>query len=168
MVGMKECGIGFGATGCALYSCGLPEGHEGAHASYRYSPPTELCCGCDRDFMQGWRFAGGGLWCAECADESPAALCGDTADEASSLQGTRPVAPHYTSGGIEFIDYQRSTMPTAEFVAACVFNTSKYLHRYRHKGDPKRDLGKARDYLTFALEALEDVVTPGTSAARRQ
>lgn len=70
---------------------------------------------------------------------------------------------HYTYGDVETID-QMVAMFGPEFVAIhCRITVFKYLSRYKHKGNPKRDLEKARWYaakafnLSFPFEHYTDI-----------
>ena len=70
---------------------------------------------------------------------------------------------HYTYGDVETID-QMIAMFGPEFVAIhCRITAFKYLSRYKHKGNPKRDLEKARWYavkafsLSYPFEHYTDV-----------
>lgn len=58
---------------------------------------------------------------------------------------------HYTSGGIETIDYIRAKLSPEEFQGYCKGNVLKYVSRARWK-NRKEDLQKAAKYLEFALE----------------
>lgn len=59
---------------------------------------------------------------------------------------------HYQRGGIETIDYIRASLTPEQFEGYCIGNALKYLSRYRDK-DGLRDLGKAKVYLGWALDA---------------
>lgn len=61
---------------------------------------------------------------------------------------------HYTSGGIESIDYMKDNMPLEAFHGFLEGNTKKYLHRWRIKGTPVQDLKKARWYLDRLITEL--------------
>jgi len=79
------------------------------------------------------------------------------ADNADADNVDKPA--HYTQGGVETIDYiaQVTGGYTDGFVAHCVGTTIKYVSRapYKHES-PAEDLRKARRYLDFAIERLED------------
>jgi hypothetical protein len=61
---------------------------------------------------------------------------------------------HYTAGGIETIDFIRAKLG-AGFPSYCIGNVIKYVSRYDKKGAPEEDLKKARMYLDWAIEAIE-------------
>jgi len=67
---------------------------------------------------------------------------------------TRPEAPHYTHGDIECIDALYAALGHSAFIDYCRGAAMKYLWRCRWKGDAKRDLEKARDFINFALERI--------------
>jgi hypothetical protein len=50
--------------------------------------------------------------------------------------------PHYTSGGIETIDYIRAKMSPDEYIGYLRGNILKYTSRIGLKGDPVEDSGK--------------------------
>ena len=63
---------------------------------------------------------------------------------------------HYTTGGIEAIDYIRSKLGDEGFVAYCIGNVLKYISRAGKKGrrdTGTQDLEKAQVYLSWAVEA---------------
>lgn len=59
--------------------------------------------------------------------------------------------PHYTNGGIECIDYIRSTLSAEQFEGYLRGNVIKYMHRYQDKSGVQ-DLKKARQYLDWLIE----------------
>ena len=61
---------------------------------------------------------------------------------------------HYTTGGIESIDYIRAKLGSDHFQAYCIGNVIKYVSRYSHKNGLE-DLKKAQVYLTWAVESLD-------------
>lgn len=65
--------------------------------------------------------------------------------------------PHYTTGGIETIDYIRAKLGAAGFRAYCLGNVLKYVSRWQHKGGQK-DLEKAGTYMQWALETQPERV----------
>lgn len=62
---------------------------------------------------------------------------------------------HYQSGDIECVDYLYDNMPFEAFVGGLEWNIKKYLHRWRYKEAPVKDLRKARDYLSVLIEVME-------------
>lgn len=58
---------------------------------------------------------------------------------------------HYSEGYIECIEYLRSNLPHEALIGGLEFNIKKYLHRWRYKEDPVKDLRKARDFLTALI-----------------
>lgn len=67
----------------------------------------------------------------------------------------RPAVPHYQRGGIEPIDYIRSH--NMNHLEGCVI---KYVTRYPFKGEPIKDLEKARDYLNWLIEDVRSIPAP--------
>jgi len=61
---------------------------------------------------------------------------------------------HYKQGGIECIDAIAASMSHLEFLGYLKGNCQKYIWRYKHKGNEKQDLAKAKWY----LERLESEV----------
>lgn len=59
--------------------------------------------------------------------------------------------PHYTTGGIETIDFIR-----AKQLDYCLGNVVKYITRAPHKGNEVQDLKKARWYLDRAISERKD------------
>jgi len=57
---------------------------------------------------------------------------------------------HYTSGGIECIDYIRSVLSKEEYEGYLRGNITKYLHRYKQKNGVE-DLRKAQVYLEWLI-----------------
>lgn len=70
---------------------------------------------------------------------------------------------HYCAGGIEVIDILRAKLPFIGdgYEAYLLGNVLKYLLRYPHKGNPKRDLDKAKVYLDWLVDLYQtgDVLT---------
>ena len=62
---------------------------------------------------------------------------------------------HYTKDSIECVDYLWDNMPFEAFVGGVEWNIKKYLHRWRDKGEPVKDLRKARDYLSVLIDVME-------------
>jgi|TARA_E500000318_G_scaffold56492_1_gene52545 hypothetical protein len=62
---------------------------------------------------------------------------------------------HYTSGGIECIDYLKDNLPLEAFHGYLEGNVKKYLHRWRYKQKPVQDLKKAQWYLANLIAELE-------------
>ena len=60
---------------------------------------------------------------------------------------------HYNSGKIEVIDFIRSLGIDEDF---CIGNAIKYISRYKHKGDPIGDLKKAKWYIDYLINKLEE------------
>jgi len=62
---------------------------------------------------------------------------------------------HYTQGNIECIDAIKEALGGEGFMAYCRGNVLKYLWRAERKGDPLEDLKKARVYLDWLLDAVD-------------
>jgi hypothetical protein len=63
---------------------------------------------------------------------------------------------HYTSGGIETIDYMRAKASPEEFRGYLRLNALKYLSRAGLKGDAVTDLKKAAWYINRLIEELQE------------
>jgi len=50
---------------------------------------------------------------------------------------------HYTTGGIECIDYLEAKLTPEQFIGFCRGNAIKYNSRAEHKGNAVQDLEKA-------------------------
>ena len=62
---------------------------------------------------------------------------------------------HYTGGEVECIDYIKQQLGD-QFESYLEGNVLKYVHRYKVKGKPLEDLRKARVYLGWLIEELEN------------
>ena len=60
---------------------------------------------------------------------------------------------HYTSGGIETIDYMKAKMSQEKFYGYLQGNVMKYISRYDNKNGLE-DLKKANWYLTKLIEEM--------------
>ena len=72
-----------------------------------------------------------------------------------TVNSTEKTVTHYTKGEIECVDYLYDNMPLEAFVGGCEWAVKKYLHRWRYKEKPVKDLRKARDYLSVLIDVLE-------------
>jgi hypothetical protein len=63
---------------------------------------------------------------------------------------------HYTSGGIETIDYMQAKLTPDEFIGYLKGNVIKYTSRAGKKIDMKEDYAKAQWYMNRLLKTLED------------
>lgn len=62
---------------------------------------------------------------------------------------------HYTTGGIETIDFIRAKLGPEGFRAYCLGNVLKYVSRHAHKNGLE-DLNKAGVYLEWAAESWRE------------
>ncbi len=62
---------------------------------------------------------------------------------------------HYTSGGIETIDFLQAKLGQEGFKGYCAGNILKYMARYKHKNGLE-DLKKAQWYLNRLIEVIEN------------
>ena len=69
--------------------------------------------------------------------------------------GKIDVASHYLKGDIECVDYLYDNMPIEAFIGGLEWSVKKYLHRWRYKENPVKDLRKARDYLSVLIDTME-------------
>ena len=85
-----------------------------------------------------------------------------------STDGRTPV-DHYMRGGYECIDVMRAISTPEGFQAHCHLTAFKYLYRLGEKDDPIQEVRKARDYLMWLQQSLEDEATkkPKRTAAQR-
>ncbi len=63
--------------------------------------------------------------------------------------------PHYTTGGIETIDFMQAKSTPEEFAGHLRLTTIKYLSRGPFKEDALRDYKKAAWYLNRLIDFLE-------------
>lgn len=65
---------------------------------------------------------------------------------------------HYASScSLECIDVMRTVFGDEYTAAGCLFNTFKYLWRYKYKGHPEEDLAKANWYFDRAEDLIPNV-----------
>lgn len=81
-------------------------------------------------------------------------------DDATPAEWDRAAAmikkpTHYTTNGVECIDYIRQQVD--DFASYCEGNIIKYVHRYKNKGGPVDDLRKARQYLDWLIAEVTKV-----------
>jgi hypothetical protein len=62
--------------------------------------------------------------------------------------------PHYTTGGIETIDFIEAKLSHDEYIGYLKGNVLKYASRLGHKGDAVTDAGKLNWYTTRLARAL--------------
>lgn len=62
--------------------------------------------------------------------------------------------PHYTTGGIETIDFIEAKLSRDEYIGYLKGNVLKYASRLGHKGDAVTDAGKLNWYTTRLARAL--------------
>ena len=70
------------------------------------------------------------------------------------------ITDHYENGEIECIDYLWDNMPLEAFIGGLEWNVKKYMHRWRYKENPVKDLRKARDYLNVMIDVMEGTDKP--------
>lgn len=63
--------------------------------------------------------------------------------------------PHYTTGGIEVIDYMEAKSTREEFIGHLRLTAIKYLSRAGHKGDALEQYEKAQWYINKLIETLK-------------
>lgn len=63
---------------------------------------------------------------------------------------------HYNQGGIECFDVIKAFHGQDAFEGFCAGNVLKYVMRYKHKGQPQKDLEKARVYLNEIIKLYEN------------
>lgn len=63
---------------------------------------------------------------------------------------------HYNQGGIECFDVIKAFHGQDAFEGFCSGNVLKYVMRYKHKGQPQKDLEKARVYLNEIIKLYEN------------
>lgn len=78
----------------------------------------------------------------------PATTYGHLAHPADNISKPK----HYTSNGVEAIDYIKQQVDDPE--SYLEGNVLKYMHRYKHKGSPVDDLRKARQYLEWLIKEV--------------
>jgi len=65
--------------------------------------------------------------------------------------------PHYTSGGIETIDFMRAKLSPKEFIGYLRGNIIKYASRLGLKDDPVQDAGKIEWYAKELKKYIEEI-----------
>jgi len=79
----------------------------------------------------------------------------DRAELIKSLANSKINHPnHYTTGGIEVIDYLKSKLTADQLAGFYIGNVLKYVSRHAHKNGLE-DLKKAQWYLNKFIEELE-------------
>jgi hypothetical protein len=63
--------------------------------------------------------------------------------------------PHYTSGGIEVIDYMEAKMTSEQFIGYCLGNVIKYVSRSDKKNNLVEDFKKAQWYLNRLVSFID-------------
>ena len=64
------------------------------------------------------------------------------------------LSEHYRQGDVECITALRSALGTEGFRGFCAGNVIKYVWRYKRKGSPEADLGKAQQYLEWLIDDI--------------
>lgn len=62
---------------------------------------------------------------------------------------------HYHSGGIDVIGFAEKQFSTEQLIGSHRINILKYVTRFDKKGQPVKDLHKARAYLEKLIELVE-------------
>lgn len=64
---------------------------------------------------------------------------------------------YYKNNGLSPIDaFKQGLMSREQYTGFIIGNIIKYVVRAEHKEDPVKDLNKAKDYINFYLELLDD------------
>jgi len=63
-----------------------------------------------------------------------------------------PKVPHYDHCRVQVIDFLEGSFTPDEYRGALKAAIIKYISRYRLKGTPLADLGKAQTYLAWLVE----------------
>lgn len=99
------------------------------------------------------------IWCAPCGARTVKKDAEDEAREAWNRRAEPPAAPddpaRYSRGGIECIDAIRAALDPVEYRGFCKGSVLGYVWREKYKGGD-RDLGKAGDFIGYALDASEE------------
>lgn len=74
---------------------------------------------------------------------------------ASDMFDSMKSQPHYMEG-IQPIEYIQSRMSPAQFSGYLEGNIIKYISRYHVKGEPIKDLTKAKVYLDWLIQLTEN------------
>lgn len=90
-------------------------------------------------------------------------------------EGKLPIKPdpvnnpsHYTSGGIECIDYLEAKLTPAEFLGFCKGNAIKYNSRANEKGATLQDYEKAQWYQNKLVETKRKHIIQEEEDARQK
>ena len=99
------------------------------------------------------------IWCESCGARTAKKDAEDEAREAWNSRAEPPAAPddpaRYSRGGIECIDAIRAALDPVEYRGFCKGSVLGYVWREKYKGGD-RDLGKAGDFIGYALDASEE------------
>ena len=68
---------------------------------------------------------------------------------------TLPLVPHYSTGGVETIDFVAAKLTQEQFKGFCIGSAMLYLSRANWKGTPVKDIRKAVDFLNFYIRKEE-------------
>lgn len=97
-------------------------------------------------------------WCGPCNARTCKKSTKDEAIERWNRRAEPPAAPddpaRYSRGGIECIDAIRAALDPVEYRGFCKGSVLGYVWREKYKGGD-RDLGKAGDFIGYALDASE-------------
>lgn len=99
------------------------------------------------------------VFCAKCGAAAASRYAKDAARKAWNRRAEPPAAPddpaRYSRGGIECIDAIRAALDPVEYRGFCKGSVLGYVWREKYKGGD-RDLGKAVDFIGYALDASEE------------
>ena len=123
-------------------------------------------CGSDRALIRRDDDGEFYIWCCGCGARtgniSPERCVDEARAEAIERWNRRaepPAAPddpaRYSRGGIECIDAIRAALDPVEYRGFCKGSVLGYVWREKYKGGD-RDLGKAGDFIGYALDASEE------------
>jgi hypothetical protein len=93
-------------------------------------------------------------WSEDSAEYTPISVTSGTETKKPSTEGG-PKDEHYKEGDIECVDYLWDNLTMEKFIGGLEWNVKKYLHRWSFKGEPVKDLRKARDYLNVLIDVME-------------
>lgn len=65
---------------------------------------------------------------------------------------------HYHSGGIDVIGFAEKQFSTEQLIGSHRINILKYVTRFDKKGNPLKDLKKARKYIDLLIEIEEQKI----------
>lgn len=123
------------------------------------SPKPCPFCGSDQLTVEVGEDGCSHVECLDCWGRTGCCVGWDGAVSAWNSRAEPPAAPEdparYSRGGVECIDAIRAALDPVEYRGFCKGSVLGYVWREKYKGGD-RDLGKAGDFIGYALDASEE------------